>query len=110
MESFTRFDTSTALQALLVANTLEYNEQKELHQKILNDCYAELRQIADEIQLGFAFERLPLSKNAKFTILMSLDYDVTGGKYHVWNCRLYRKTAGGPHHFGWAFEAGIQRL
>ena len=82
MESFTRFDTSTALQALLVANTLEYNEQKELHQKILNDCYAELRQIADEIQLGFAFERLPLSKNAKFTILMSLDYDVTGGKYH----------------------------
>jgi len=82
MESFTEFDTFTALQALLVANTLEYNEQRELHKKILNDCYEELRKISDEIQLGFDFERLPLSENAKLTILMSLDYDVTGGKYH----------------------------
>ena len=82
IESFPKFDTSTALQALLVANVLEYYEQRKLHQKILGDCYADLRQIADELQLEYGFERLPLSKNAKTTILMSLDYVVTGGKYH----------------------------
>ena len=80
MESFPEFDTGTALQALLIANVLEYQEQRKLHQKILADCYTNLRQIADEMRLEYGFERLPLSANAQSTILMSLDYSVTGGK------------------------------
>ncbi len=82
IESFPKFDTSTALQALLVANVLESNKQRKLHQKILADCYSDLRQIADELQLNYGFERLPLSTNAQISILMSLDYAVTGGKYY----------------------------
>ena len=82
MESFPKFDAGTALQALLVANVLEYDEQRKLHQKILGDCYADLRQIADDLRLEYGFERLPLSAYAVSTILMSLDYIVTGGKYH----------------------------
>jgi serine/threonine protein kinase len=82
MESFPKFDTGTALQALLIANALEYQEQRKLHQKILADCYANLRQIADEMGLEYGFERLPLSANAQATILMSLDDAVTGGKYN----------------------------
>jgi hypothetical protein len=82
IESFPKFDTSTALQALLVANVLESNKQRKLHQKILADCYSDLRQIADELLLDYGFERLPLSTNAQISILMSLDYAVTGGKYY----------------------------
>jgi hypothetical protein len=32
--------------------------------------------------LDYGFERLPLSTNAQISILMSLDYAVTGGKYY----------------------------
>lgn len=82
MESFPKFDTGTALQALLIANVLEYQEQRKLQQKILADCYTNLRQIADEMHLEFGFERLPLSANVQSTILISLDDAVTGGKYN----------------------------
>ncbi len=82
MGSFPIFDASIALQALLVANVLEYQEQRKLHQKILGDCYGDLKKIADEMDLGYDFERFPLSTKAKSSILISLDYFVTGGKYY----------------------------
>lgn len=82
MDSFPKFDTGTALQALLVANVLENQEQRKLQEKIFVDCYSNLRQIADELDLGFDFERFPLSARAKTSILTSMDYFITGGKFY----------------------------
>ena len=82
MGAFPKFSTGTALIAILVANTLHGDEQKKLHRKALSDCYQELNQIADELNVGGTLDRLPLNSFLENTIISSIDHHATGGKYN----------------------------
>ena len=80
--SLSVFDTGTALLAILVANYLNPQERKVLHQKALGDCLQELTNIADEIGVSLAFERFPLHPKVVRMIILSLDTVTTGGKFN----------------------------